>query len=116
MSLRHRKAPGRPLGVQAARLKLPKSRLFNAVLCGDAATVSKCLLMPLFKTMAMPAIHLHGENPWKLGLGFVVLALFFGLGLAHVFRPGYFYRRSGIRKGGEMLTEFNLIGVQMVQP
>jgi hypothetical protein len=43
-----------------------------------------------------------------------VLTLFCGLGLAHVFRPGYFYRRSGIRKGGEMLTEFNLIGVQMV--
>ena len=64
--------------------------------------------------MAMPAFHLHGENPWKLGLGFLVLTLFFGLGLAHVFRPGYFYRRSGIRKGGEMLTEFNLIGVQMV--
>ena len=36
--------------------------------------------------MAMPAIHLHGENPWKLGLGFLVLTLFFGLGLAHVFR------------------------------
>jgi hypothetical protein len=64
--------------------------------------------------MAMPAIHLHGENPWKLGLGLLVLTLFFGLGLAHVFRPAYFYRRSGIRKGGEMLTEFNLIGVQMV--
>ena len=64
--------------------------------------------------MAMPAIHLHGENPWKLGLGFLVSTLFFGLGHAHVFRPGYFYRRSGIRKGGEMLTEFNLIGVQMV--
>jgi hypothetical protein len=28
MSLRHRKAPGLPLGVQAARLKLPKIRLF----------------------------------------------------------------------------------------
>jgi hypothetical protein len=81
---------------------------FHAVLCGDAATVcpSKCLLCPSGKTMAMPAIHLHGENPWKLGLGFLVLTLFFGLGLAHVFRPGSFYRRSGIRKGGEMLTEF----------
>jgi hypothetical protein len=64
--------------------------------------------------MAMPAIHLHGENPWKLGLGFLVFGVVFRPGLAHVFRPGYFYRRSGIRKGGEMLTEFNLIGVQMV--
>ena len=62
----------------------------------------------------MAMLHLHGENAWKIGLGFLVLALFFGVGLAHVFRPGYFYRRSGIRKGGEMLTEFNLIGVQMV--
>jgi hypothetical protein len=62
----------------------------------------------------MATVHLHGENPWKLGLGFLVLALFFGLGLAHIFRPGYFYGRSGIRKGGEMLTEFNLIGVQLV--
>ncbi len=61
----------------------------------------------------MAMLHLHVENPWKLGLGFLVLALFFGLGLAHVLRPGYFYRRSGIRKGGEMLTEFNLIGGQL---
>ena len=29
MSLRHRKAPGLPLGVQAARLKLPKTRAFE---------------------------------------------------------------------------------------
>jgi len=30
MSLRHRKAPGLPLGVQAARLKLPKTRASRA--------------------------------------------------------------------------------------
>src|SRR5258705_12709201 len=30
MSLRHRKAPGPPLGVQAARLKLPKTRTSQA--------------------------------------------------------------------------------------
>jgi hypothetical protein len=33
----------------------------------------------------MAMLHLHGENPWKLGLGFLMLALFFGLGLAQSF-------------------------------
>jgi hypothetical protein len=36
MSLRHRKAPGLPLGVQAARLKLPKTRLFRHLLPTEA--------------------------------------------------------------------------------
>ena len=31
MSLRHRKAPGLPLGVQAARLKLPKISALQAI-------------------------------------------------------------------------------------
>jgi hypothetical protein len=62
----------------------------------------------------MPALHLHGDNPWKLGVGFLILAFFFVIGLAHVFCPGYFLERSGIRKGGEMLTEFNQDGVRIV--
>src|ERR1700733_5421350 len=69
-----------------------KNPTSQEVLCGDARqfaprSVYSCTSV---KTMAMPAIHLHGENPWKLGLGFLVSTLFFGLGHAHVFRPGYF--------------------------
>jgi hypothetical protein len=62
----------------------------------------------------MPAFHLNGENPWKLGLGFLALTFFLGIGIAHVLRPDYFLKRSAIRKGGEMLTEFNRVGVQIV--
>jgi hypothetical protein len=62
----------------------------------------------------MAPIYLHGENPWNLVVGFLALAFFFGMGLAHVINPDYFLRRSAIRKGGEMLNEFNRIGIQIV--
>ncbi len=56
----------------------------------------------------------NGENIWKLSLGMVVLLFFFCLGIAHVIYPDRFIERSGIRKGGEMLTGFNRIGFQIV--
>ena len=62
----------------------------------------------------MPTIHLNGDNPWKLGFGFLVLLFFLGMGVAHVLRPDYFLERSAIRKGGEMVTDFNRMGIQLV--
>jgi hypothetical protein len=49
-------------------------------------------------------------------LGLVVvlmLVAFAGVGIAHIFKPDYFMKRSGVRKGGEMLTEWNRLGVQI---
>ena len=55
----------------------------------------------------------HGENIWKLALLATVLVIFFCIGVAHVFAPDRFIRRSGVRKGGEMLTDFNRLGFQI---
>lgn len=55
----------------------------------------------------------NGENTCKVLIGIAVLAFFFCVGVAHLFRPDRFLRRSGVRKGGEMLTEFNRIGFRL---
>ena len=60
--------------------------------------------------MALP----NGESIWKLSIGVIILIFFFCLGIAHVIYPDRIIRRSGMRKGGEMLTEFNRTGVQIV--
>jgi hypothetical protein len=46
---------------------------------------------------------------------FVVLVLlaFTGVGIAHILKPDYFTKRSGVRKGGELLTEWNRLGFQI---
>ena len=62
----------------------------------------------------MAHLNLHGDNPWKLALGFIVLLVFLGMGVAHVIYPDYFLKRSALRKGGEMQTEFNHLGIQIV--
>ena len=50
-----------------------------------------------------------------LGLVVVVALLgFLGIGLGHVLKPDWFMKRSGIRRGGEMLTEYNRVGFQIV--
>jgi len=49
-------------------------------------------------------------------LGFLlvlVLLAFAGLGMAHIFKPDWFIKRSGIRRGGEMLSEYNRAGFQI---
>jgi hypothetical protein len=49
-----------------------------------------------------------------LGLVLVlVLVAFAGIGIAHIFKPDWFMKRSGVRKGGEMLTEWNRFGFQI---
>jgi hypothetical protein len=36
------------------------------------------------------------------------------MGIAHIVDPDRFIKGSGVRQGGEMLTEFNRIGFQIV--
>jgi len=44
----------------------------------------------------------------------LVLLAFAGIGVAHIFKPDYFMKRSGVRRGGELLTEWNRLGFQIV--
>ncbi|MBZ5689154.1 MAG: hypothetical protein LAP86_29465 [Acidobacteriia bacterium] len=49
-----------------------------------------------------------------LGLVLVlVLVAFAGIGIAHIFKPDWFIKRSGVRRGGEMLSEYNRAGFQI---
>ncbi len=50
------------------------------------------------------------DSTWKLALAVVFLLFFAAVGLAHVLNPDWFIKRSGLRKGGEMLTEWNRLG------
>ena len=43
----------------------------------------------------------------------VMLVAFGGIGIAHIFKPDYFLKRSGVRRGGEFLAEWNRIGFQI---
>jgi H+/Cl- antiporter ClcA len=43
----------------------------------------------------------------------LMLLAFAGIGIAHIFRPDYFVKRSGVRRGGELLTEWNRLGFQI---
>jgi H+/Cl- antiporter ClcA len=44
----------------------------------------------------------------------VILSGFAGIGIAHIFNPSWFVRRSGVRKGGELLNDWNELGFQIV--
>ncbi len=50
----------------------------------------------------------------KQALLVLMLLIFVGIGVAHVFKPDWFVKRSGIRKGGDMLGEYNRAGFQIV--
>ena len=43
----------------------------------------------------------------------LLLLAFAGIGIAHIFRPDYFIKRSGVRRGGALLTEWNRLGFQI---
>jgi H+/Cl- antiporter ClcA len=43
----------------------------------------------------------------------LMLLAFAGVGIAHIFRPDYFIKRSGVRRGDELLTEWNRLGFQI---
>ncbi|MFZ0314089.1 MAG: hypothetical protein WAL85_15385 [Candidatus Korobacteraceae bacterium] len=50
---------------------------------------------------------------WKLALVVPLLLLFFCVGVAHVINPDLFIKRSGIRRGGELLTDWNRLQFQI---
>ena len=56
----------------------------------------------------------NGESIWKLALGFFVLLFFMGIGVAHIVDPDRYVNKSGVRKGGEMLTKVNRDGFRLV--
>jgi hypothetical protein len=43
----------------------------------------------------------------------LILLVFAMVGVAHIVKPDWFIKRSGVRKGGEMLTEYNRAGFQI---
>ena len=51
---------------------------------------------------------------WKLMPLVVVLVFFAAIGVAHVVKPDWLVGRSGVRKGGQMLTEWNRWNFQIV--
>jgi hypothetical protein len=42
-----------------------------------------------------------------------MLLVFVGIGVANVFKPEWFVKRSGVRMGGEMLSKYNRAGFQI---
>jgi len=44
----------------------------------------------------------------------VLLLTFFGVGIAHIIKPDWFIKRSGVRKGGELLSDWNRVQFQIV--
>ena len=56
----------------------------------------------------------HGESIWKLWLGVLVLLFVAGVGGGHILYSDYFIKRTAMRRGGDMLTEWNRTGAQFV--
>jgi len=52
-------------------------------------------------------ISVQSDSTWKLLVMVAVLVLFACVGIANMVSPDWFIERSGVRKGGEMLTEWN---------
>ena len=50
----------------------------------------------------------------KIALAAGVLLIFAGTGVAHILYPDWFLARSGVRKGGEMLTDLNRKGFRLL--
>jgi uncharacterized BrkB/YihY/UPF0761 family membrane protein len=51
---------------------------------------------------------------WRLTLLVVLLLFLACLGVAHILTPDWFIKHSGVRKGGELLTEWNRIQFQLL--
>ena len=56
----------------------------------------------------------HGDSIWKLCLLAGFLVFFHCIGIGHVLFPDYFLKWSAVRKGGEMLTDWNRGSFQLV--
>lgn len=57
-----------------------------------------------YHSRAKPLVH---NTLWRGVLAIVLLVFFAGVGAAQVANPDWFVARSGMRKGGEMLTRWN---------
>ena len=55
-------------------------------------------------------ISIHSDSILKLLVLVAFLVLFAYVGIAHMVSPDWFIERSGVRKGGEMLTGWNRWG------
>jgi hypothetical protein len=55
-----------------------------------------------------------GASWWKASVAVVALLAFVCLGIAHIVNPDYFIRRSAVRKGGQLLTDWNRMSFQLV--
>ena len=53
------------------------------------------------------------NSPWKTAAAAVLLLIFVCVGCAHIVMPDWFIKRSGLRKGGDLLTEWNRIGFRV---
>ena len=53
-------------------------------------------------------------NWLKVAALIAVLVSFFCIGIGHVIKPDWFIKRSGVRKGGELLSEWNRLQFQIV--
>jgi hypothetical protein len=51
---------------------------------------------------------------WKIVLLIGLLLIFVAIGVAHILKPDWFLKRSGVRRGGAMLTEWNRLQYQIV--
>jgi cyanate permease len=49
----------------------------------------------------------------KDALVVLMLLVFVGIGVANIFKPEWFVKRSSVRRGGEMLSEYNRAGFQI---
>jgi len=49
----------------------------------------------------------------KQALLVLILLVFVGIGVANILKPDWFVKRSGVRRGGEMLSEYNRTGFQI---
>jgi hypothetical protein len=56
---------------------------------------------------------MHQNSPWRLVLAIAILLPFAAIGIAHVAKPDSFIKRSGLRKGGEMLSDSNRLQTQI---
>ncbi len=49
----------------------------------------------------------------KLTMLVLMLVIFACIGIAHIVNPDWFIKRSGARKGGELLTDWNRLQFQI---
>ena len=54
------------------------------------------------------------NSVWKIGIAAIILLVFAAIGVAHVVNPDPFIRRSGVLKGGELLTRSNRVQFRVV--